>query len=491
MDESGCIGPLMRVVLSNQELAVQSQSASLAFDLILIFILILINGFFAGSEMAIVTQNDNRIRKLADEGNSAAQKLINIVDNKSQMLATIQVSITLAGFLSSAFAADKIASRLYIAVDPTLQRPWLQTFFIVLITILVSYFSLVLGELVPKRLAMLDPEKTAMKVVPLLLFFDVIFRPFTKLLTWSTNLVVRLFGIDPKETQDTVTEDEIRILAEAGVDTGDLPAEDAILIDNIFAFDDKDVGEIMTPRLSVSAIPVNSTYDEAVNFAANAHFSRFPVYDEDLDNIVGTLFLKDLMRVPEDDRADSFDLHMIMRNPYFVPEGKQIDVLFREMKSKHISMAIVVDEYGGTEGLVTMEDLLEEIVGEIEDEYDPPKTDVIENPDGSFILSGLLTPQEAGRYVKALDDLEEDDNYDTLAGFVLSLLGRIPGDGERPVVTFENLRFTVLEMDDRRIDQILLEIIPEEEIREDEADKNDNHSGVSGQANEGGKIGIR
>ena len=172
----------------------------------------------------------------------------------------------------------------------------------------------------------------------------------------------------------------------------------------------RSVGEIMTPRLSVSAIPVNSTYDEAVNFAANAHFSRFPVYDEDLDNIVGTLFLKDLMRVPEDDRADSFDLHMIMRNPYFVPEGKQIDVLFREMKSKHISMAIVVDEYGGTEGLVTMEDLLEEIVGEIEDEYDPPKTDVIENPDGSFILSGLLTPQEAGRYVKALDDLEEDDN---------------------------------------------------------------------------------
>ena len=157
MDESGCIGPLMRVVLSNQGLAVQSQSASLAFDLILIFILILINGFFAGSEMAIVTQNDNRIRKLADEGNLPAKKLINIIENKSQMLATIQVSITFAGFLSSAFAADKIASRLYSAVDPTFQSTWLQTFFIVLITILVSYFSLVLGELVPKRLAMRNP----------------------------------------------------------------------------------------------------------------------------------------------------------------------------------------------------------------------------------------------------------------------------------------------------------------------------------------------
>lgn len=478
MDESGCISPLLRVLLSNQGLAVQTQPGSLAFDLILIFILILINGFFAGSEMAIVTQNDNRIRKLADEGNSAAKKLLTIVEDKSQILATIQVSITLAGFLSSAFAADKIASRLYLAVDPTLQSSWMQTLFVVLITILVSYFSLVLGELVPKRLAMRNPEKSSLKVVSVLLFFDVIFRPFTKLLNWSSNGVLRLFGIDPKETQDIVTEEEIRILAEAGVDIGDLPAEDAFLIDNIFAFDDKDVGEIMTPRLSISAISADSSYDEAVNFAANAHFSRFPVYDDDLDNIVGTLFLKDLMRVPDEDRGDSFDLHKIMRNAYFVPEGKQIDVLFREMKSKHISMAIVVDEYGGTEGLITMEDLLEEIVGEIEDEYDPPKNDVVKNPDGSFILSGLLTPQEAGRYVDALDELEEDDNYDTIAGFVLSLLGRIPGDGEQPTVTFENLRFTVLEMDDRRIDQILLEILPEEDLLEKETG---NNSGSGGQ----------
>ncbi len=469
MDESGCISPLMRVLLSNQELAVQPQSGSLAFDLILIFILILINGFFAGSEMAIVTQNDNRIRKLADEGSSAAKKLLNIVENKSQMLATIQVSITLAGFLSSAFAADKIASRLYLFVDPTLQKLWLQTLFVVLITILVSYFSLVLGELLPKRLAMRDPEKTSLKVVSILLFFDVLFRPFTKFLNWSTNGILRMFGIDPREVQDTVTEDEIRILAEAGVDTGDLPAEDALFIDNIFAFDDKDVGEIMTPRLSISAISADSSYDDAVSFAANAHFSRFPVYEDDLDNIVGTLFLKDLMRVPAGKRGDSFDLHEIMRNAYFVPEGKQIDVLFREMKSKHISMAIVVDEYGGTEGLITMEDLLEEIVGEIEDEYDPPKNDVVENPDGSFILSGLLTPQEAGRYVEALDELEEDDNYDTIAGFVLSLLGRIPEDGEHAAVNFKNLRFTVLKMDDRRIDQILLEILPEENLVEEKS----------------------
>ncbi|MDD4323899.1 MAG: hemolysin family protein [Eubacteriales bacterium] len=488
MDESGCIIPLTRVLLSNQELAVQPQSGSLAFDLILIFILILINGFFAGSEMAIVTQNDNRIRKMADEGSSAAKKLMHVVENKSQMMATIQVSITFAGFLSSAFAADKIASRVYLAVDPSFQSPWLQTLFVVLITILVSYFSLVLGELVPKRLAMRNPEQMSLKVVSVLLFFDIIFRPFTKLLNWSTNGVLRLFGIDPKETQDTITEDEIRILAEAGVDTGDLPAEDAFLIDNIFAFDDKDVGEIMTPRLSIAAISVDSTYDEAVNFAANAHFSRFPVYDEDLDNIVGTLFLKDLMRVPAEERGDDFDLHKIMRNPYFVPEGKQIDILFREMKSKHISMAIVVDEYGGTEGLITMEDLLEEIVGEIEDEYDPPKNDVVENPDGSFILSGLLTPQEAGRYVEALEDLEEDDNYDTIAGFVLSLLGRIPADGEQPSVIFENLRFTVLAMDDRRIDQILLEILPEDELPEDESGYN---NGSNGHINNGGKTDVR
>lgn len=459
MDDAGGTGPLLRVLLSNQSVFREANAGSLVFDILLILLFILINAFFAAAEMAIVTQNDNKIRKLAEEGNHAASKLILFIEDKSRLLATIQVLITLAGFLSSAFAADKLASRLYRVADPGFNHLWLQSFFVVVVTILLSYISLVLGELVPKRLAMRKPEQFSLAVVGVLRVFDKILRPFTKLLEMSCNAVLRMLGIDPKETVSSATEEEIRILAEAGVGTGDIGADDALLIDNIFAFDDKDAAEIMTPRLSIAAICADAGYEETYATVANASYSRFPVYEDDLDDIVGVLFVKDLMRVPRAKQGEAFDLRDIMRKAYFVPESKRIDVLFKEMKENHLSLVIVIDEYGGTEGLITIEDLLEEIVGDIEDEYDPPKNDVIINSDGSFILNGLLTPAEAGRYVPPLDELEEDDDYDTIAGFVLSLLGRIPEPGEHPSVVYDNLKFTVLEMDDRRIARIRLDII--------------------------------
>jgi putative hemolysin len=426
---------------------------SLLFDFILIFFLILVNGFFAAAEMAVVTQNDNKIRQMADSGHAAAKRLLRFVDNKSRFLSTIQVAITLAGFLSSAFAADKLAIRLYVFVDPGLVYPSLRT--------------LVFGELVPKRLAMRRPEQFAMMVSGILRFFDFVFRPFTKLLEWSTNLVLRMLGIDPDEASSRVTEEEIRILVEAGAGCGDLQESEADLIKNIFAFDDKYVSEIMTPRVSITSVPLNSTYEEAVEIVAHASYSRFPVYDEDIDDIVGILIVKDLLRVPKSKRGADFKLESILRPAFFVPEVKKVDVLFREMKQQHTTLAVVVDEYGGTEGIVTMEDLLEEIVGEIEDEYDAPVTSVVVNADGSYVFSGLLTPAEAGRYVPELDELKEDDDFDTIAGFVLSLLGYIPEKGTQPEATFKHLKFTVLEMDDRRISRIRLEVLPDK-VSEDE-----------------------
>jgi len=441
---------------------------SLLFDFILIFILILINGFFAASEMAVVTQNDNKIRQMAESGHASAKRLLRFVGDKSRFLSTIQVAITLAGFLSSAFAADKLALRLYAVIDPSFLHPSLRTLMVVLMTIVLSYFTLVLGELVPKRLAMRRPEQFAMSISAVLRFFDIAFRPFTKLLEWSGNAVLRLMGIDPKETSSNVTEEEIRILVEAGAGCGDLHEVEATLIKNIFAFDDKYVSEIMTPRVSITAVPLSATYEEAVGIAANASFSRFPVYDEDIDDIVGILTVKDLLRVGKNQRGSDFSLDSILRPAFFVPEVKKIDVLFREMKQQHVTLAVVVDEYGGTEGIVSMEDLLEEIVGEIEDEYDAPVTSVILNPDGSYVFSGLLTPAEAGRYVPELDALKEDDDFDTIAGFVLSLLGYIPEPGSHPEVMFENLKFRVLEMEDRRISRIRLEVMPREPEEDEE-----------------------
>lgn len=462
MDGSSCTSPLLRVLLANQSLAAPARG-SLLFDLILIFILILVNGFFSAAEMAVVTQNDNKIRQMAASGNLRAGRLIRFIDNKSRFLSTIQVAITLAGFLSSAFAADKIAGRLYAVLDPSAQSPSLRTVSVVALTFLLSYLSLVLGELVPKRLAMRKPESLALSAGRILRFFDILFYPFTRLLELSSNAVIRLFGIDPGEVADQVTEEEIRILVEAGAGRGDLEEEEANLIKNIFAFDDKYASEIMTPRVSLTAIPLTSSYEEAVAIAADARYSRFPVYDEDIDDIVGVLTVKDLLRAARDREGNEFNLRQILHPPYFIPEGKKIDVLFKEMQKRQLTMAVVVDEYGGTEGIVTLEDLLEEIVGEIEDEYDAPEASVTINPDGSYIFSGLVTPAEAGRYVPELDELKEDDDFDTIAGFVLSLLGYIPETGEYAQAVFNHMRFTVLEMKDRRIAKIRLDILEDKE----------------------------
>jgi len=462
LDGSSCTGPLLRAVLNNQ-ISIEAIQKPLVLDLILIFVLILINGFFAAAEMAVVTQNDNKIRQLAEGGNERAKRLVRFIDNKSRFLSTIQVAITLAGFLSSAFAADKLAYRLYFFTDPAGQSPSLRTLFVVLITIVLSYFTLVFGELVPKRLALRHPESFALKISGLLRFFDVVFFPFTKFLEWSTNGVLRLLGIDPKESPEGVTEEEIKILVEAGAGSGGLEKQEATLINNIFAFDDKVASEIMTPRVSIEAVPLTATYEEAVEHVVNAMYSRFPVYDEDIDDIVGVLSVKALLNVPAEKRGSDFSLRPLLRPAYFIPEGKRVDILFNEMKQQHITMAVVVDEYGGTEGIVTMEDLLEEIVGDIEDEYDEPTDTVTLNADGSYVFSGLLTPSEAGRYVPAIDELKEDDDFDTIAGFVLSLLGYIPQQDEHPIVIFKNLKFTVVEMDDRRISRIRLDILPETE----------------------------
>jgi putative hemolysin len=430
-------------------------------DLLLIFILIMINGFFAASEMAIVTLNDNKIRNLAESADGTAKKLLYFVENQGSFLATIQVGVTLAGFLSSAFASKNIAGLLFAVLDPDMTTGYLQTISVIIVTIILSYFSLVLGELVPKRIAMNNPEGFARTFVGVLRVFDYLMRPFAKLLDTSTRLVLRLLRIDPDKDSDRVTEEEIRIMTEAGARTGDIQVEDLTLIKNIFAFDDKDVAEIMTPRTNIVALHVDSDYEETKETAAHSRFSRIPVYRDNLDDIVGVLFIKDLLRVPEN-QIKQFRLERIIREPYFIPESKQINVLFREMQQNRLSLAVVVDEYGGTEGIITIEDLLEEIVGNIEDEYDIYDEEIVQEADGSYLMSGLLTPAKVGEFIPAIAELEDDDDFDTIAGFVLSILGYIPEPGEQPEVTYDNLRFKVLEMDDKRIAKIKLDVLEQQ-----------------------------
>ncbi|MDO5733718.1 MAG: hemolysin family protein [Eubacteriales bacterium] len=441
-------------------------------SIILILILILINGFFSAAEMAIVTLNEQRIRKEADSGDRRAKYLIPFIDNQGSFLAMIQVGVTLAGFLSSAFAASKFSNPLYLAIDPSGIRPWLHSLITFLLTLILSSFTLVFGELVPKRIGLYKPEQFARGFVPVFRFFSFFLKPIASFLNWISVKVSMLIGINPQIGNERVTEEEIRLMAEVSRASGDIDKEEAEMINNIFELDDREVSEIMTPRTNMVTLPLDASYEEVIEVAAAERYSRIPVYDEDIDDIVGILHIKDLLRFEQENKDErAFSLKDTIRPALFTPESKSLSILFREMQQHRHSMAIVVDEYGGTDGLVSIEDVLEQIVGKIEDEYDEEPEPFIENPDGSYTLDGLLSIDEAARYLPRLEilvDNEDLDDYDTIAGLVLGLLKYIPNEGEQPHVDFGDLRFTVLEMDDRRIARVKVEYIPLEQSESDE-----------------------
>lgn len=457
-------------------LAVQNKTdiGSLVFDLVIILVLVLINGFFSAAEMAIVNLKDAKIRKEAEEGNLIAAKLIYFLDNQANFLATIQVCITLAGFMSASFGADKLASRLQLWLDPERTAPWIGTLSVVIITFIISYISLVLGELVPKRLAMNNPERFARRFVMVLRVADILLRPMAQFLNFTANMILKLLHVPVAKPKEVVTEEEIRMLVDISSSSGNIHAAEGQMIDNIFELNDTEVNEIMTHRTNIVALPVTATFDELADLLASEKYSRIPIYEEDIDDIIGVVSIKDVVQYMIKQEKDKFDLRKIMRAPYLVPESKSVDALFKDMQRDHVSMAIVIDEYGGTAGLVSLEDVLEEIVGNIEDEYDEEDSDIILRPDGSYIVSGLLSldeveekinhlnQQKDGTYREGTDELlfDEDDqnDFDTIAGLVLQRLGRIPDQKSLPYVEDERFIFHVIEMEDNRIAKIQLGI---------------------------------
>ena len=435
------------------------------FQIILLFVLILVNGFFAMSEIAIISLNDNKIRRMAEEGHKKANKVLKLTEDSSRFLSTIQIGVTLAGFLTSASAATSFANLLSGWLQETLaihNGGWL-TFIngasVVVITLIMSYFSLVLGELVPKRIAMHNPEAISFAVVNPLLFIKAFMRPFVALLSVSTNLILRLFGINPKDDPQAVTEEEIRMLVDVGEEKGVIEESQKEMINNIFEFDDIVAGDVMTHRTDVVAVEITDSFDDVVHLAIQEGYSRIPVYEEDLDNIKGIIYVKDLLKYVGQDLPEG-GLTQIMRKAYFVPESKRCRDLFTEMTEKHIQMAVVADEYGGTAGLVTIEDLLESIVGSMQDEYDNEEEEFSQLSDTTYTIEGITD----------LDEVEEllgvelpGGEYDTLGGMVMALLGRIPEPGETPSVEVSGFRFTVVSVVDRRIERILAERLPEPE----------------------------
>ena len=422
--------------------------------------LIAINAFFAAAEIAVVSLSETKLRHQAEEGDKKAAKLLKMMLEPSGFLSTIQIAITLAGFLGSAFAADNFSDPL---VDLIVNK-WgftaipagtLNTLCVVLITLILSYFTLVLGELVPKRVAMKKPEGVARAVCGIIGGVAVCVKPVVWFLTKSVNGVLRLFGIDPAADEENVTEDEIRMMVDMGEEKGAIESNERDMIENIFEFNNMAAADCMTHRTDMVALQVDETQEEILKTIAESGKSRFPIYDEDLDDILGTVTTRDFLLSLS--MGEKKTLRDILRPAYFVPESVRTDVLFRDMQVKKTHLAIVVDEYGGTSGLITMEDLLEEIVGNIDDEYDPATPqDIQKISENTYRIAGATDLETINEALGLEIPLSEA--FDTLGGLVFSCLATIPKDGTHPEVKCHNLSIRVDEMVDRRVEWAIVTI---------------------------------
>ncbi|MGO5112727.1 hemolysin family protein [Oscillospiraceae bacterium LCP25S3_E10] len=425
-------------------------------QLLLQLILILLNAFFAATEIAVISLNEKKVRALADEGDKKAKKMLKIITEPTRFLSTIQIGITLAGFLGSAFAADNFAQGLSdfiikaFNVSPKFSGA-INTVAVIVITLILSYFTLVLGELVPKRIAMKHKEKLANSVCGIISFLAAVLRPIIWFLTISTNAVLKIFGINPKEKEEPVSEEDIVLLLDAGADEGSFKADDIEYIKNVFKLENKTAEDVMTSRKSIVFLSLGSSQKEIAHVIKNNGYSRIPVFDGDVDNIVGILHIKDYLMNSLD---NDFKLKDILRKPVFVPESVSLSVLFKEMQTNHTHMSVVINEYGETAGIVTMEDILEELVGEIWDESDSEVTEFQKINDTQYKVSCNTTVDGFMDYF----NLDSDSSIEaaTVNGWLAEISGTIPQVGY--TLEYKNLVITVTKADDVMAHEIFVEI---------------------------------
>lgn len=423
-------------------------------SLLLQLLLIASNAFFAMSEFAVVSVNTQKMRRMAEGGSKAAERLLVITDAPSDFLATIQVGVTLSGFLASAAAADSFADPLVRALAfVPVPASTLRGVTVVLITIILSYFMLIFGELAPKRIAMKNPDGVALRVVGVIWALNRVCRPVIRLIAASTNLVLRPLGIGPEGEEEPVAEEDILMMVEAGEETGAVDEREHEMIKNIFEFDDRRVSEVMTHRTDVVGVPVTATLREIAALQAENRFSRIPVYRENLDDIIGAVFVKDLVPLLEPGQYAEQTPEKYMRSVLYVPEGMSCSDLLHEFQRARVHLAIVVDEYGGTEGIVTMEDLLETIVGRLDDEHGDGGS-VVTLSDGVYEAGGDVPVNELEGILG--EDLFENADCDTIGGFITETLGRIPQAGETLALDTLGYTLTVSEATPRAVTKVTI-----------------------------------
>ena len=434
-------------------------------QLLLQFILILLNAFFAATEIALISLNEKKIRALADDGDKKAKKLIKIINDPTKFLSAIQVGITLAGFLGSAFAADNFAEKLtgFLVSTFNVSEEYIgtiDTVSVIVITLILSYFTLVLGELVPERIAMKHKEKLANGVCGMISVLTTVLKPIIWFLTVSTNLVLRLFGIDPHAKDDAVSEEDIVVMLDAGADEGTLDKDDIAYIKNVFKLERLSAADIMTPRSSVVAVPEDISESDLLSIIEEEGYSRIPVYAESLDKIVGVLHTRNylLKRTARD-----FKLEDVLIAPEFVPETIRLDALFKDMQETHTHMVLVVNEYGHTSGIVTMEDIIEELVGEIWDEQDEATEPIMPMGEDTYRVLSSISIDNFFEYFSL--EKGEDIESTTVNGWLSEVCGNIPETGFG--FDYANLSISVTLADEQMTHEILVKIMPKVE-------KNDN-----------------
>ena len=414
-------------------------------QILLQVVLIALNAFFAATEIAVISLNEKKVRALADDGNKKAIKMLKIIEEPTKFLSTIQIGITLAGFLGSAFAADNFAEGLSNSIVTTFhlsadKAKIINTVAVVVITLVLSYFTLIFGELVPKRIAMKNKEKLANSVCGIISFLTNILKPIIWFLTISTNAVLRLVGIDPHEKEEPVSEEDIVLMLDAGADEGSLDHDDIEYIKNVFKLDKLTAEDVMTPRKSVISLTEDATDDEILKIIKEENYSRIPVLEDDNDSVVGILHTCDYLLKRND---KDFSLKSILMPAVFVPESVSLDVLFKDMQTDHNHMAVVVNEYGETSGIVTMEDILEDIVGEIWDERDEEITEFKKVGDNKYRVLCSASLEDFREFFNLED--EEETDVTTVNGWVTEVTDSIPETGYR--FEYKNLSVIVTKAD--------------------------------------------
>jgi len=421
----------------------------------IILLLILANGFFSGSEMAIISVRRSRIDQLAENGHKSAQVVAHLKDDSDRFLATVQVGITLVGSLASALggaSAIEFLRPIFQQSESAFLRQWGEAIALGVIVLIISYLSLVLGELVPKTLALRYSEQIALFVARPLDILSRMLSAIVRFLTASSNLLLFFTGTGAKSTEALISEEEVRYLVSEGAEKGVFDDTEKEFIHSVFDFADTSVREILTPRTEIHGLEVSTSASEALHEMIESGFSRIPVYEEDLDHIIGIVHIKELLKAREHGEATS--LRNLLHSAYFVPDSMQISHLLRELQVKRSHMAIVVNEFGTVIGIATIEDIMEEIVGEIRDEYDEDEEQPVQEiAAGVFLVEGGVALSELKEEHSI--PLEETQSYRTLAGFLLARLERIPRG--RETVVHEGYRFTIVEMDGRRIAKVRVE----------------------------------